>query len=246
MSSPTYLVERHKREISPLLHRRALFAEVENFLLYDYYTTGGWVDENVIAYGNRYDDQHSLVVYHNKFADTSGWIKVSAATKSKSSGSLVQHRLAEALDLQGGEGRFVLFRDQTSNLEFIRSSQEIINQGLYLRLNAYQFFVFLDFREVQDDEYRSYQTLCDYLGGKGVPNIREAMRELLLAPIMRPYAEISNPGYFNYLLDNRLEDAKGTVTTQLLDEAQDKLSALMEGIGQLHAAGQRKQEILAG
>lgn len=241
-----YLVERHKREISPLLHRRALFAEVENFLLYDYYTTGGWVDENVIAYGNRYDDQHSLVVYHNKFADTSGWIKVSAATKSKSSGSLVQHRLAEALDLQGGEGRFVLFRDQTSNLEFIRSSQEIINQGLYLRLNAYQFFVFLDFREVQDDEYRSYQTLCDYLGGKGVPNIREAMRELLLAPIMRPYAEISNPGYFNYLLDNRLEDAKGTVTTQLLDEAQDKLSALMEGIGQLHAAGQRKQEILAG
>ena len=33
-----WLIARHEREISPLLHRRALFAEVQNFLLYDFYT----------------------------------------------------------------------------------------------------------------------------------------------------------------------------------------------------------------
>ena len=35
------LVERHQREIFPLLHRRALFAGVDNFLLYDFFTAHG-------------------------------------------------------------------------------------------------------------------------------------------------------------------------------------------------------------
>src|SRR4029078_10762810 len=33
-----WLVARHEREISPLLHRRALFADVRDFLFYDFYT----------------------------------------------------------------------------------------------------------------------------------------------------------------------------------------------------------------
>ncbi len=39
-SPDTWLVARHEREISPLLHRRALFAEVRDFLLYDFYADG--------------------------------------------------------------------------------------------------------------------------------------------------------------------------------------------------------------
>jgi hypothetical protein len=34
-----YLIERHEREIFPLLHRRSEFANVDNFLLYDFYNT---------------------------------------------------------------------------------------------------------------------------------------------------------------------------------------------------------------
>ena len=45
-----WLIARHEREISPLLHRRAMFAEVENFLLYDFYTESGHVNEDVYAY----------------------------------------------------------------------------------------------------------------------------------------------------------------------------------------------------
>jgi glycosidase len=241
-----YLVERHKREISPLLHRRALFADVENFLLFDYYTTGGWVDENVFAYSNQMGDQRSLVVYHNKFAQTSGWIRWSAATKSKSSDRLVQRTLAEALGLTGGDGRFVVFRDQINGLEYIRSSQEIISQGLFLNLNAYEYHVFLDFHEVSDDEFSSLRRLCESLAGSGVPNVREAMRELLLAPIMRPYGEIANPGYLRFLLENRLSSTGQNLPAHLLDEAQQKLSALLDGIGQITGANQRKSEILVG
>ena len=40
-----WLVERHEREIFPLLHRRAWFAEAADFLLYDLVTDGG-VDED--------------------------------------------------------------------------------------------------------------------------------------------------------------------------------------------------------
>ncbi len=36
-----YLVQRHEREIFPLMHRRYLFAEVADFLLYDFYTPDG-------------------------------------------------------------------------------------------------------------------------------------------------------------------------------------------------------------
>src|SRR5512134_1561794 len=44
-----YLVERHEREIFPLLRRRKLFAEVADFLLYDFYTPEGHVNEDVYA-----------------------------------------------------------------------------------------------------------------------------------------------------------------------------------------------------
>ena len=64
------LIRGHEWKIFPLLHRRHLFADVENFLLYDFYRTNGSVDENVFAYSNRHSDEIGLIIYHNRFADT--------------------------------------------------------------------------------------------------------------------------------------------------------------------------------
>ncbi len=47
------LVARHMREIAPLLANRALFAESENFVFFDFWTGNGTVEENVFAYSNR-------------------------------------------------------------------------------------------------------------------------------------------------------------------------------------------------
>jgi hypothetical protein len=79
-----YLVERHEKEIFPLMRKRHLFAEVSDFLLYDFYTPEGQVNEDVFAYSNRSGDERSLVIYHNKYASTRGWIRTSAAYSVKS------------------------------------------------------------------------------------------------------------------------------------------------------------------
>ena len=69
-----YLVERHEREIFPLMRHRYLFAGVKNFLLYDFFTPEGNVNEDVFVYSNQAGDKRGLVVYHNKYAEVQGWI----------------------------------------------------------------------------------------------------------------------------------------------------------------------------
>jgi len=95
------LVRGHEYRIFPLLHRRRLFAEVENFLLYDFFTPAGYVNEDVFAYSNGWGNGYGaekrmeargLVIYHNKYAATSGWIKTSVAFMDKDSGKLVQRK----------------------------------------------------------------------------------------------------------------------------------------------------------
>ncbi len=66
-------VERHQREIFPLLKKRYLFSGVDDFALYDFVTDGG-VDEDVYAYSNGWGTERALVLY-NKFKDTQGRLR---------------------------------------------------------------------------------------------------------------------------------------------------------------------------
>ena len=207
------LIARHEREIFPLLRRRYLFAGVEQFLLYDFYTPDGSVNEDVFAYSNRYGDERALVVYQNRFATARGWVRTSAAYSVKpgdgdpSTGSgqaertLVQKNLGEGLGLHTDESSFCIFRDHLSNLEFIRSSNELVEQGLYVELEAYKCQVFLDFREVRDNEWHQYAHLTSYLNGRGVPSIDAALREIFLQPIHDPFKDLVNAGMFRRLID---------------------------------------------
>ena len=231
-----YLVERHEREIFPVLHRRWLFSGVENFLLFDLFTPDGAVNEDVIAYSNGAGDQRALVVYHNRFGDTSGWVRTSVAYMDKAARQLVQHSLSEGLAIHPDENTYVIMRDQTAGLEYIRPAVEMCEQGLFLHLNAYQYHVFLDFRQEADDPLRSYSRLCGILAGRGVPSIQEALIELLLQPIREPFKQIANPGYFDYLLSQRLPERKPrgaatpTLPNALFDEVHKKTADLLAGI----------------
>ena len=175
-----HLIRRHEREIFPLLRKRYLFAEVEHFLLYDLYTAQGKVNEDVIAFSNRRDNERSLIVYHNKYAETAGWIKTSTAysVKDGDSETLVQKNLAEGLGLTPGEKRFVIFRDHASGLEYIRYSNELFEKGLYVELQAFKRNVFLDFREVEDTGEGIYARLAETLQGKGIVSVDDALSEL--------------------------------------------------------------------
>ncbi len=244
----TNLVERHQREIFPLLHRRAVFAGVENFLLYDFFTSDGWVNEDVYAYSNRLGDQRALVIYNNKFDSTDGWVKWSAAFKTRAPGEpgLKQMPLMEGLGLSADPNAYLIFRDSLTSLEYIHPVHEITEQGLHLHLSGYQAHVFTDFRLAVDDAWGMYRSICDYLNGRGVPNIEEALRELLLAPIMQPLEAIANPGYLDYLLANRFSEKNQSLPSNLLDEAEQKMTALVDGVQAKTGAGHNRREIVQG
>ena len=173
------LVRGHEWKIFPLLHRRQLFAEVEQFLLYDFYISSGRVDENVFAYSNVRGDpnteasERALVIYHNRFADTRGWVKTSSAYLDKASGDLRQKTLCEGLGIPF-EG-FVIFKDYVTRLEYVRSCDELWFKGLYVELGAYQHHVFMDWRFVEDERW---EIVCEALNGGGVQSIQEKWDEI--------------------------------------------------------------------
>ncbi|MGD8967003.1 MAG: alpha-amylase family glycosyl hydrolase, partial [Anaerolineae bacterium] len=194
-----HLVERHEREIFPLLHRRYLFAGVENFLLYDFFTPEGYVNEDVFAFSNGVAGEKALVVYHNKYAETRGWIRgsVAYAVKTEDGGQrLEQKSLGEGLALETSGETFTVFRDHLTNLEYIRSNRELHERGLYAELGAYKCHVFLDFRQIRDNEWHHYGQLAAYLNGRGVPSIDEALKEILLQPVHHPFRELVNAHTF--------------------------------------------------
>jgi glycosidase len=166
------LVRGHEWKIFPLLHKRYVFADVEQFLLYDFFRPDGGVDENVLAYSNRFDEERGLIIYHNRYAETRGWIKTSAAYVDKASGDLRQKSLAEGLGAPY-EG-FVIFRDLVTHLEHIRSCEELWWKGLYFELQAYQCHTFLDWRFVEDERWGE---ICDALNGAGVESMQAKWEE---------------------------------------------------------------------
>ncbi|MFQ3620953.1 MAG: alpha-amylase family glycosyl hydrolase [Spirochaetales bacterium] len=192
------LIERHEREIFPLLKRRYLFAEVENFLLYDLFQADGKVNENVFAFSNRKNQEAALVLYNNSLSPAAGWIYRSAAYAEKDENGgkvLVQKTIAEGLCIHGEPGWYCIFREQRSNLWFIREGKELYEKGLYVQLRGYESQVFLDFYEVYDGESGKFSRLFQNLGGRGTPSIEQSLRELVYAPLYRRFKALLGEGY---------------------------------------------------
>ena len=178
-----WLVQRHEREIAPLLHRRWLFAESSNFLLYDFFEAAGSVNENVFAYSNRNGSERALVVYNNRYGTANGTIDFSAAYADKGAGQLRQQRLREGLELTGDPSFVLAFRDSLTGLEYLRRASDVSNRGLTLDLHAYQCHVFLDWRELRSTAAQPWDRLCDQLNGSGVPNLDDALVNLEMRPV---------------------------------------------------------------
>jgi glycosidase len=234
------LIQRHEKEIFPLLHRRSLFADVKDFYLYDYFGMDGNVNENVFAYSNRIGtpgsghSQRALVIYHNRFADVKGSIKMSAAFKDKSreDEGLLHTSLGSGLGLRNDEHSYIIFKDHVTGLEYIRNSKEFHEQGLFIELGAYKYHVFLDFRQVFDNEWHHYQQVCDQLHGNGTPSIDRAIQEILLRPIHEPFKELVNEGFYRWLIENREKPGKPTPLNleSAIAEAEAKINFLLNNI----------------
>src|SRR5690606_21979602 len=84
-----WLVEKHQREIFPLLSKRYLFSEVEHFNFFDFQDDAGFLNENVMAYTNRFGIERALVLFNNKYEEASGRI-INSAPKLQKGGDGTQ------------------------------------------------------------------------------------------------------------------------------------------------------------
>jgi len=182
-SPDPWLIERHDREIAPLLKRRRLFAESGSFLLYDFFTDSGTVDENVFAYSNRSGNERALVVFNNRYGDTHGTIDYSAAYADKGANQLRQQKVSEGLGMGGSSNAVLAWRDSLTGLEYLRRANDLEQRGLTLSLHAYQCHVFLDWRALYSTEDKPWDRLSDQLNGRGVPSLDDALVFLELQPV---------------------------------------------------------------
>jgi glycosidase len=230
------LVRRHEREIFPLLRRRHLFADVGQFFLYDLFTPEGHVNEDVFAYSNGAGGERALVVYHNKYAATRGWVRTSVGyggrTGKGDERALLHTDLAAGLGLHRAPDHFCIFRDHVTGLEYIRNNQELSEKGLYVELAAYKYHVFLDFRQVRDNEWHQYAHLAAYLDGRGVPRIDEALKEIFLGPVHQPFKELVSAPTFRQLLASRVHDPKKQPDLAVLGGVEQRLVRLLRAMKQ--------------
>jgi glycosidase len=200
------LYAHHERTVVPLLHRRAQFAEVRDFLLYDVTGDDGGVREDVFAYSNiGPGGERSLVVYHNRFADTSGWVRESVGYSVKVPDSperaIVRRTLGEGLRLGREDGAYWVARDSRSGLEHLWAAADLADHGLRADLHAYECRVFLDWRDLRDDADGTLRRLAERLGGGGVASVDDARAELVLEPVREPFWRLLDAGVVRAFVD---------------------------------------------
>ncbi|MFU8772689.1 MAG: alpha-amylase family glycosyl hydrolase, partial [Anaerolineales bacterium] len=236
-TTDTYLFDRHEKEVFPLLHKRYLFAEANDFLFYDFFSPDGVVDENVFVYSNRYGNERAMVIYHNRYAQSRGWVRssVSFAARNGDSGerTLMQKTLGEGLGLVNDHNHFCIYRNHGSGMEYLHNNVDIHERGLFFELNAYEYHVFLDFRQVRDDQFKRYSQLHEMLKGRGVPSIAEALRELILQPILVPFQALINPHLIKRLMHSFGKNFEDQDDHCMLDEIEESYIQLLNGVAEV-------------
>ncbi len=181
------LLAHHERTIFPLLHRRASFAGSDGFRLYDVVTDDGSVNEDVFAYSNVGPaGERSLVVYHNRYAETHGTIRDSVGFNARDPDGerrMRRETLAGGLGLSGREDRWLRIRDAMTGLEGLRWSAGLARDGLRVQLGAYRCHVLVDLVELADEPGRPVATLAVELGDGWVPSVEEALTGIALRPV---------------------------------------------------------------
>jgi glycosidase len=192
-----WFVDRHEREIFPLMKKRALFSGSVNFRLFDLFDTGGHVNENVFAYSNRAwingIEERTLIFYNNSYYECSGWVKTSDPAIPQPDGASARDDLCSALGLSRGDSNFVLLREHRSNLWYIRSSKDVSENGFYILLKGYDAQIFLNIHEVADDRLGRWARLNNDLKGRGVPDPETAMLEIFLGELYYRFTGIFGP-----------------------------------------------------
>ncbi|MDR3343785.1 MAG: alpha-amylase [Treponema sp.] len=222
-----HLVDRHERDIFPLMKRRQLFSGSVDFCLYDLYTPEGSVNENVFAYSNRMGDDRTLVFYNNAYPQALGWIHHGAVNIPQKDGGFRQDSLVQALSLHYDDHYYALFREQRSQLWYLRSAKELSDRGFFVSLNGYEAQVFLDIHDMEDTQGH-WSRLCAALNGRGMQDPQASLQDLVLKELYTPFMELFKPelleklyGVFTHAVKTTDIDGAERVTQLLRDPVED-------------------------
>ncbi len=173
------LIDRHKREIFPLLKRRSLFSESKHFHLYDLVTNNGTVNEDVFVWSNRDRNESCIVVYNNSPYETSGFITKASPKIIPETGETVTVRISSAVGMEPEKNSYLLFTEFHSGLTYITDSEKFHLEGLSVRLRGYENKVFLNFTRV-NDRGEIWRKVSEILGDEGSKNILRVKRKIML------------------------------------------------------------------
>ena len=109
---------------------------------------------------------------------------------------LVSRSLAEGVGLSYGADHFCIFREHRTGLWYVRRSDDIINQGMFVALNGFEYQVYLDVRQVVDTEEGKYAKLHELLNGKGVPDLDVAWQEYHYKDLYAALEKFATPEFF--------------------------------------------------
>lgn len=198
-----HLLERHEREIFPLLKQREIFSQSEYFRLYDFINQNRDVNEDVIAYSNSFNGKNSLIVYNNKYSDCSGNIRVScpfAEVSASGEKNVRTMEIIDALNINPDHNKFLIFKDNITSLTYIRKTTEIAENGIYFELGAFKYHVFLDFRVIEDSGDSKYARIHEHLNGKGINDIEKLYNQEINNPVSEIIRKMFQ--YFNNFMVN--------------------------------------------
>ncbi len=134
-------VERHRREVAPLLFERPLFAGSELFRLFDVEDDEGAVLEDVYAFVNGVDRKRVLVIFNNSPHAVAGRLRRSAETLLPD-GSTVSEALHEALGVHPSPGDTVALTAADGEVTLLPAA-ELAAHGLWVALAPYESRVFM-------------------------------------------------------------------------------------------------------
>lgn len=196
------LLERHKKEIFPLLKKRRIFSGVEKFRLFDFWNEGN-VNENVFVWSNFFEGERSLIFYNNAYERAAGWINLSAAFALKNERNekeLRQETLMDSLNLSSGESYFTVFYEQRSSLFFLRKNSELAEKGFFAALDGYQCQVFLNIYERKDDD-GYYKELYKKADGRGFKDLEFEINKCKYGRLYQPVQDLCANDLFPQISD---------------------------------------------
>ena len=193
------LVNGHWQLIFPLMKKRWLFAQVEDFLFYDVWDNGR-VNENVFAYSNRVGNEAAVVFYNNKYESASGWIKQSCEYAVKTGHGdekvMTSRSISEGLGLSAEDDKYLIFRESRANLWYVRKSSDICRDGMFINLRGFECQVMLDVHQVSDTLDKKWSTLNSVLAGKGCANLEVEWEEIRYKELYAALSAFVNEDFY--------------------------------------------------